>query len=96
MQVLTGGVSSYSASPSKEVAGNLEVVGRETLLITAIQARNNARAAFAGSLSFFSNEYFDAKLSTTGKVGRQAGGRCGLGGSGSEGRSAAIYLAAGV
>lgn len=67
--MLTGASSSYSAIPGRELSGNLEVVGKDTLLLTAIQARNNARALFAGSLSFFSNQYFDAKLSTTGQVG---------------------------
>ena len=33
-------------------------VGSNTLLIAAIQARNNARAIFFGSLDFFSDEFF--------------------------------------
>ena len=32
-------------------------VGRTTLLIAGLQARNNARIIFSGSLDFFSNEY---------------------------------------
>ena len=33
-------------------------VGRSTLLIAALQARNNARVVFSGSLDFFSDDFF--------------------------------------
>ena len=33
-------------------------VGKDTLLIAALQARNNARVVFIGSLDFFSDEFF--------------------------------------
>jgi len=33
-------------------------VGKDTLLIAALQARNNARVVFVGSLDFFSDEFF--------------------------------------
>lgn len=38
-------------------------VGRKTVLIAALQARNNARIIFSGSLYFFSNEAFDSPVS---------------------------------
>ncbi len=37
-------------------------VGSQTLLIAAIQARNNARAVFFGSLDFFSDEFFTSSV----------------------------------
>ena len=33
-------------------------IGKETLLIAGIQARNNARVVFIGSIDFISDEYF--------------------------------------
>lgn len=35
-------------------------VGRDTVLIAGLQARNNARVVFSGSLAFFSDEFFTA------------------------------------
>jgi len=37
-------------------------VGRNTLLIAALQARNNARVVFSGSLYFFSDEAFTSPV----------------------------------
>jgi hypothetical protein len=37
-------------------------VGRSTLLISALQARNNARVVFSGSLYFFSDEAFTSPV----------------------------------
>ncbi len=37
-------------------------VGKNTLLISALQARNNARVLFTGSLDFFSNDFFEASV----------------------------------
>ena len=37
-------------------------MGKNTLLISALQARNNARVVFAGSLDFFSNEFFESSV----------------------------------
>ena len=35
-------------------------VGKSTLLIAGLQARNNARVLFVGSLNFFSDDFFTA------------------------------------
>ena len=43
-------------------------VGKNTLLIAGLQARNNARVIFSGSLEFFSDEFFNAEV--TGKDGK--------------------------
>jgi len=37
-------------------------VGKNTLLISGLQARNNARVLFFGSLDFFSDETFNAPV----------------------------------
>lgn len=37
-------------------------VGKNTLLIAALQARNNARVVFSGSLYFFSDEAFTSPV----------------------------------
>lgn len=37
-------------------------VGRNTLLIAGLQARNNARVIFSGSLDFFSDAFFNSAV----------------------------------
>lgn len=37
-------------------------VGKRTLLISVLQARNNARVGFVGSLDFFSNDFFQSSV----------------------------------
>uniref|UniRef100_T1GGK8 Dolichyl-diphosphooligosaccharide--protein glycosyltransferase 48 kDa subunit n=1 Tax=Megaselia scalaris TaxID=36166 RepID=T1GGK8_MEGSC len=58
LQILTGDSSSYSYNPSSQITSYPHGVGKGTILIAALQARNNARAVFSGSLYFFSDEAF--------------------------------------
>ena len=37
-------------------------VGKSTVLIAALQARNNARVVVSGSLDFFSDEFFSSPV----------------------------------
>lgn len=37
-------------------------VGKNTLLIAGLQARNNARVIFSGSLDFFSDAFFNSAV----------------------------------
>jgi len=68
VSVLSGSSSSYSYSPEKPISKPLPfVIGSETTLIAAFQARNNARAVFSGSLEFFSNQFFDQPVQTPGQ-----------------------------
>jgi len=68
VSVLTGSSSSYSYSPEKPIGKPLPfVIGSETTLIAAFQARNNARAVFSGSIEFFSNQFFDQAVQVTGQ-----------------------------
>lgn len=56
LRVLQGNPSSYSALPNK----GPETAGLDTLLVTGVQGRNNARVVVAGSLDMFTNAYFRA------------------------------------
>lgn len=60
LQVLTADSSAYSYVPENAIKEYPHAVGRGTLLIAAVQARNNARVVFSGSLFFFSDEAFTA------------------------------------
>eukprot|EP00638_Chattonella_subsalsa_P005280 CAMPEP_0117754286 /NCGR_PEP_ID=MMETSP0947-20121206/12742_1 /TAXON_ID=44440 /ORGANISM="Chattonella subsalsa, Strain CCMP2191" /LENGTH=434 /DNA_ID=CAMNT_0005573353 /DNA_START=212 /DNA_END=1516 /DNA_ORIENTATION=- len=65
VKVLTGGPSAYSAVLDQEIETYPENVGKDTLLVTAMQARNNARLTFTGSMHVCSNRYFLATLADT-------------------------------
>ena len=58
LALLTGSSSSYSYFPDNPVKDYPHAVGRSTLLMAGMQARNNARVVFCGSVDFFSNEFF--------------------------------------
>ncbi|KAL5277577.1 DDOST family protein [Megaselia abdita] len=58
LQILNGHSSSYSYNPNSQISSYPHGVGKGTVLIAALQARNNARAVFSGSLYFFSDEAF--------------------------------------
>lgn len=61
MKILSGAPTSYSAPLNAAPQGEHPQAGGESLLVAAIQARNNARITFAGSLFMFSNEAFALK-----------------------------------
>jgi len=65
-RILTGTQTTYSANPSLPVTDYPQSVGKDTLLVTAIQARNNARIIFSGSLDLFSNKLFNSPVSVVG------------------------------
>lgn len=58
LALLTGSSSSYSYFAGDPVKEYPHAVGRSTLLMAGMQARNNARVVFCGSVDFFSNEFF--------------------------------------
>ena len=58
LEFLTGSSTSYSYFPGDPITEYPHAVGRSTLLIAGMQARNNARVVFSGSIEFFSNEFF--------------------------------------
>jgi oligosaccharyltransferase complex subunit beta len=62
VEVLTGSPTAYSHNPDSAITDYPHTVGTATLLIAALQARNNARVMFFGSLDFFSNDFFEARV----------------------------------
>lgn len=62
LQLLTADSTAYSYVPENVIKEYPHAVGRGTLLIAALQARNNARIVFSGSLFFFSDEAFTASV----------------------------------
>jgi len=65
--VLSGYETSYSFVPEEKIE-DLHVAGKKTCLVSALQARNNARVVFAGSPELFSDSYFNSPVQkNTGK-----------------------------
>ncbi|XP_053625497.1 dolichyl-diphosphooligosaccharide--protein glycosyltransferase 48 kDa subunit [Plodia interpunctella] len=62
LPILTADSTAYSYNPKSQVKEYPHAVGRKTVLIAALQARNNARIVFSGSLFFFSDEAFSAPI----------------------------------
>ena len=64
--ILTGTSTSVSYEPAKSIVETPNSIGKNTVLIAALQARNNnARVLFSGSLEFFSDKFFDLKQSNS-------------------------------
>ncbi|XP_017880054.1 dolichyl-diphosphooligosaccharide--protein glycosyltransferase 48 kDa subunit [Ceratina calcarata] len=62
LRLLTASSSAYSYNPNNSIKEYPHAVGKNTLLIAALQARNNARVVFSGSLYFFSDEAFTSPI----------------------------------
>ncbi|XP_038677832.1 dolichyl-diphosphooligosaccharide--protein glycosyltransferase 48 kDa subunit [Scyliorhinus canicula] len=62
LDILTGSSSSYSFFPDKPITQYPHGVGKNTLLIAGLQARNNARMVFSGSIDFFSDAFFNSPV----------------------------------
>ncbi|KAH8409056.1 hypothetical protein KR009_005898 [Drosophila setifemur] len=77
LKLLTAESSAYSYNPDSSVTDYPHAVGRGTLLIAALQARNNARVVFSGSLQFFADESFNSAVqyAQSGVFHKQAGNR---------------------
>jgi len=71
--VLSGASTSYSHNPEEPVTEFPHAVGKQTTLIAGLQARNNARVIFSGSLDFFSDEFFLAQVEKVGSEARESG-----------------------
>jgi len=71
ISILSGSSTSYSYSPTEAVKENPHTMGHNTQLIAALQARNNARVTFSGSLELFSDKFYLSsvqKYSSDGKT----------------------------
>lgn len=62
LQLLSADSTAYSYIPDQPIKEYPHAVGKNTLLIAALQARNNARVVFCGSLFFFSDEAFSSPV----------------------------------
>ncbi|KAM7404364.1 hypothetical protein PAMP_011716 [Pampus punctatissimus] len=62
LDILTGSSTSYSFFPDRPISQYPHAVGKNTLLIAGLQARNNARVVFSGSLEFFSDAFFNSAV----------------------------------
>ncbi len=58
LDIVSGYTTSYSYFTDQSVTDYPHAVGKSTLLVAGLQARNNARVIFSGSIEFFSNEFF--------------------------------------
>lgn len=66
LPILKGTATCYTYFPDEKIDSYPHGVGTNTMLITALQARNNARVVFSGSLDFFSDEYFKSSVQRSG------------------------------
>jgi len=66
LEILTGSSTAYSHNPDYAVKEFPHAVGKQTVLVAGLQARNNARVVFSGSLEFFSDEFFTAMVEQVG------------------------------
>lgn len=62
LKVLSAFSTSYSYAPFEDVDKIPNLLGKDVALIAAIQTRNNARVVFSGSIDFFSNDAFVARV----------------------------------
>eukprot|EP00095_Tigriopus_kingsejongensis_P008299 snap_masked-scaffold948_size77650-processed-gene-0.11 protein:Tk08299 transcript:snap_masked-scaffold948_size77650-processed-gene-0.11-mRNA-1 annotation:"dolichyl-diphosphooligosaccharide--protein glycosyltransferase 48 kda subunit" len=74
LEVLTASSSAYSHNPDDPITEYPHVTGKNTVLIAGLQARNNARVIFSGSLDFFSDAFFASSVQ---RFGRTEGLACG-------------------
>ena len=62
LDVLHASWTAYSFNPDEKITEYPHAVGQNTLLIAGLQARNNARVLFFGSLDLFSDEFFTSSV----------------------------------
>jgi len=60
LPILRASSTAYSASEKSDLSSAAK--GRDLILISALQARNNARVTFSGSLEFFSDKFFQSSV----------------------------------
>lgn len=72
MPLLRAYDTSYCYNPSEPLEQAPNLIGPNIALIVAMQARNNARIVFSGSLYLFSNEAFTAPVTKIGSSGSSA------------------------
>eukprot|EP00092_Neocalanus_flemingeri_P010237 GFUD01011028.1.p1 GENE.GFUD01011028.1~~GFUD01011028.1.p1 ORF type:complete len:461 (+),score=118.70 GFUD01011028.1:75-1385(+) len=74
IDILSGSSTSYSHNPLDPITSYPHATGLNTLLIAGLQARNNARVVFSGSLELFSDNFISALVErSTGGAAEQSG-----------------------
>lgn len=66
LPLLTADSTAYSYVPDSPIKEYPHAVGKGTVLVAALQARNNARVVFSGSLYFFSDEAIMSQVKRVG------------------------------
>jgi len=66
LSLLKASSTAYSYNPTEKIDEFPMAVGSSTLLVAALQARNNARVVFVGSLDFFSDQFFTSAVQKAG------------------------------
>jgi len=75
-RLISGSPTAYSGNAEKPINDKVEISGTNTVLMAVLQARNNARMVFSGSLKFFSNEFYTSSVTPYPlSRGAQGGGR---------------------
>lgn len=64
LEILTAPTTAFSFIPATVVDEYPAAIGRSTVLVGAIQARNNARVVVTGSLDMFADEFINAVVGT--------------------------------
>jgi len=62
LSILSGSSTSYSHHPEEVIKDYPHAVGRNTILIAGLQARNNARVVIIGSKDFLSDQFFASNV----------------------------------
>lgn len=58
LPILTGSSTTYSYALDNDITDFPHAVGKNTVLVGGLQARNNARVVISGSIDLFSNSFF--------------------------------------
>ncbi|CAI9753002.1 unnamed protein product [Fraxinus pennsylvanica] len=66
LKVLSASSSAYSANPASKLSNPPSLTGTAISLVSAVQARNNARIIISGSLDLFSNRLFRSGVQKAG------------------------------
>jgi len=74
LEILTASSTAYSHNPDEAITEYPHATGKGTVLVAGLQARNNARVIFAGSIDMFSDKYFSSAVASwSGKKAAQSG-----------------------
>merc|ERR1711983_688901 len=62
LEILTASSTAYSHNPDEPVLEYPHATGKNTVLVAGLQARNNARVVFVGSIDLFSDKFFTSAV----------------------------------